>query len=198
MTPPLGESLAPLDIKCTSSDCENGLHCFCETKKMRDAGETGKCRKCGIELVDWSRVFKKDRADAAYTIAALQRELIRHHFWHVDIDERAVNHARRKGLVQLRIATEQRLRKSIGSAQPPWDGRQTPRESSGNAIYYAQHAVACCCRRCLECWHDIPRGRALTDEEIGYLTDLVMLYIQQRLPLLTTEGEHVPHLRHPR
>src|SRR5947199_5312284 len=68
----------PLDIKCTSSDCQNGLHCFKATRRMAPA-ERGRCRSCGADLVDWSRVHRRDKADAAYTFAALQFELIRHH-----------------------------------------------------------------------------------------------------------------------
>jgi hypothetical protein len=44
----------------------------------------------------------------------------------------------------------------------------------------------------LEYWHNIPLGRELTEPEIGYLTDLVMLYVEERLPILTENGEKVP------
>src|SRR5436853_4729172 len=97
------EELKPLDIRCTSTDCENGLHCFRQTKKQAQAnlfgtgGLGGQCRSCGANLVDWSRVYKRDLADAEYTFNALKNELIRHHFWHIEIDIKAVNHAKRKG-----------------------------------------------------------------------------------------------------
>jgi hypothetical protein len=74
-----------------------------------------------------------------------------------------------------------------------YDGRQTPWE--GNPMFYAQHATATCCRRCLEEWHNIPRGRELTDAEISYCTSLVMLYVNERLPFLTEYGEKVPPVR---
>ena len=44
----------PLDIKCTSTDCENDLHCFKQLKRM-EADQRGKCRACGADLIDWSR-----------------------------------------------------------------------------------------------------------------------------------------------
>jgi len=190
-------TLKPLKITCTSVDCGNGLHCFRQTQRLGACNQGGHCRACGVALIDWRRVHQRDPADAAYTFAALKYELIRHHFWHIEIDARAVNHARRKGTVGLHTAAEQRLRTSVGPAEPPFDGRQTPRE--GNVIYYAQHATASCCRKCMEEWHGIPRGRALTDEEMGYLTTLAMLYITERLPALTRAGEKVPRLpRHSR
>jgi hypothetical protein len=184
--------LEPLDITCTSSDCAQGLHCFKATKKMLARNEGGKCRACGADLVDWKRVHKKDVADAAHTIKMLEYELIRHHFWHVEIDERAVNHARRKGKAGMHAAAEQRIRTSVG-VKNSFDGRQTPKE--GNALYYAQHATACCCRKCIEEWHGIPQDRALTEEEIQYMTELCVLYINQRLPQLTEHGENVPRRR---
>jgi hypothetical protein len=161
---------------------------------MVAVNQQGRCRTCGAELVDWSRVHKRNPADAAYTFAALKYELVRHYFWHVEIDLRAVNHARRKGKIGLQAAAEQRIRKAVGPAEPPFDGRQTPREGSGNVISYAQHATASCCRKCIAEWHGIPRGRELTEDEIAYLTTLAVLYIDERLPFLTQDGEKGPRL----
>ncbi len=81
----------------------------------------------------------------------------------------------------------------MSPAEPVRDGRQTP--WAGNALYYAQHATASCCRRCIEEWHGIPRGRALEDKEIQYLVDLVGFYIAERLPLLKEDGERIPPIR---
>jgi uncharacterized protein DUF4186 len=185
-------TLKPLKITCTSVDCEHGLHCFRQTQRLASGTQAGHCRACGVALIDWSRVYQQDPADASYTFAALKYELIRHYFWHIEIDVKAVNHARRKGTLGLYAATEQRLRKAIGPAAPSFDGRQTP--CKGNVIYYAQHATASCCRKCVEEWHGIPQGRALTDAEIGYLTTLATLYIAERIPALTHDGEKVPRL----
>lgn len=74
-----------------------------------------------------------------------------------------------------------------------YDGRQTPRE--GNIVYYAQHALACCCRTCLEYWHGIPKTAELTSGDIDYFTNLIMLYIGERLPNLAQTGEKVPFIR---
>jgi hypothetical protein len=158
----------PLEIKCTSVDCENDLHCFKQLKRMTP-DQRGKCRACGADLVDWKRLHRRDTADAAHTFAALQHELIRHHFFHRRVDERAMRHAQRKGR---------------------GDGRQTPFE--GNAIYYAQHATATCCRTCLEYWHDIPKGRALTPQEFEYCASLVDLFLDEKLPRLADEPIKVP------
>jgi len=185
-------ALDPLDIKCTSSDCGKNLHCFLATKKMVSKNQKGECRSCGVQLVDWGRVHRKDLKDAAHTFRMLKLEMIRHHFWHKDIDEKAVIHARRKGRTGIRVAIQSRLRSSL-RPNHPWDGRQTPK--SDNSIYYAQHATATCCRKCLEEWHAIPLDRELSEEEIAYLVELCAMFINERLPNLTETGEKISRSR---
>lgn len=183
---------APLEIKCTSTDCDNDLHCFKQLKKMTH-DQRGKCRACGADLIDWKRLHRRDRGDAEHTFAALQHELIRHHFFHRRIDEKAMRHAQRKGRMALKEAARDRLGKYLAVAEPRRDGLQTPFE--GNAIYYAQHATATCCRTCLEYWHDIPKGRPLTDEEFEYCVALVGLFIDEKLPDLAETPIKVPRRR---
>jgi hypothetical protein len=182
----------PLKITCTSGDCKNNLHCFKIHRKMA-AIDHGKCRHCGANLIDWTRVHQRNIRDAQHTFAALKLELIRHSFFHKEIDEGAIAHARRKGRPNLYLATRKRLAKYLAPARPPRDGIQTPLE--GNAIYYAQHATACCCRKCLEYWHAIPQGRELTTQEFEYCVSLVELYLKERLPNLRDEPEKVPPRR---
>lgn len=187
------KELSPLDIRCTRSECESDLHCFKKTRKMTP-DQIGQCRSCGAQLVDWERVQQRDIADAAFTFAALKSEWIRHHFWHKEIEEGAELHARRKGRTRLRATAEKQLRRAVGSAQPFRDGQQTTMKG-GNIIHYAQHALACCCRTCLEYWHGIPKGTELTHEQLDYFTDLVMMYVDDRMPALTTDGEKIPPRR---
>jgi Domain of unknown function (DUF4186) len=191
------KKLKPLNITCTSTDCDRNLHCFRMTKKLLATGPSGRCRKCGVQLVDWSRVHKRDLKDVRYTFEALRLELIRHHFWHIPLTQRAVNHARRKGRILLRAATVNQLRQLVGSEKHPREGIQTPRETSphANAIHFAQHATASCCRRCLAEWHGIPEGRALSEDEIAYLTALANMYLEERLPDLRDEPVAVPAVR---
>lgn len=188
-------SLPPLAVKCSQTDCDRNLHCFRATRKMSRNNTAGRCRECGKALVDWTRVHKRDLSDVMHTFEALRLEFIRHHFWHVDINVRAQNYARRKGRVGLQLAVEKRILGSLGDASPYRDGRQTPMASSPNPIHHAQHATASCCRKCVEEWHGIPQGRALGDPEVEYLARLAMMYIQERIPDLTEVGVKVPPLR---
>lgn len=182
-----------LEIACTSTDCKSGLHCFQATQKMKKEGQQGRCRECGVELVDWPRVRRRDLRDAEHTFSSLRLERIRHHYWHIEIDQRAINYALRKGWKNLEETVAQRLRTSIGGATPFHDGFQTPWEN--NPIYYAQHAIAGCCRKCVEYWHGIARGKELTGPEISYLKELSMLYLRERLPELSENGVHVPPIQ---
>ena len=186
-------NLPPLKVTCTQSDCDADLHCFkFHSRKMKQT-DKGHCRTCGAALVDWNRVHARDPRDIDHTFSALKHEFIRHHFWHKTIDEVADKHARRKGRVLLRAAAEKRIRSAVGSAWPARDGQQTP--MSGNVLYYAQHATASCCRTCIDYWHDIPKGRELNDEEIAYLTGLVMRFIADRMPHLPDDPEKIPRRR---
>ena len=186
----------PLEkVTCTRSDCERDLHTFLRKYPRGQSYRNGKCRDCGVDLIDWHRLDQLDLSDVGNTVACLERELIRHRYWHTSLDGKAVSHAMNKGLDGLRDAAEHRLRKYVGPPRSKLfrDGMQTPKR--GNAIYYAQHATATCCRKCIEAWHGIPREQALTNDQIGYMTQLLMHYVDKRMPELTPNGQKVPRRR---
>lgn len=192
-SPPPYPVLEPLEVTCTSSQCEEGLHCFKPTRKMKLHGDFGKCRSCGVDFIDWGRLYINNPNDAEYTFDALKHELVRHVFNYADIDLKTENHARRKGILELENAAYKRLSKYVGPANPYRDGMQTPK--SGNIVYFAQHFTASCCRKCMEYWHGIPYGIELTNQEKDYFTHLIMLFIMKRLPALTKNGEKIPPIR---
>lgn len=55
----------------------------------------------------------------------------------------------------------------LAVADPANDGKQTPMRN--HPAFVAQHATATCCRGCLQKWHRIPRGRALTGDETRHV-----------------------------
>jgi hypothetical protein len=63
------------------------------------------------------------------------------------------------------------LRKRVGPADPPNDGRQTPWRN--HPVFVAQHATATCCRGCLERVHEIPKGHALTEDEMTHVLAVI-------------------------
>lgn len=58
----------------------------------------------------------------------------------------------------------------------PNDGRQTPMRN--HPVFIAQHATGTCCRECLYKWHNIPKGKELSDIEVNYIVNLIMKWIE--------------------
>ncbi len=176
--------LSPLNINCGSTKCEDGLHCFRMTKKqIEKAGSAGVCKTCGVNLINWDRVQKQNPRDAEFIFKELKNELIRHVFWHMPIDIKDIERALKRGTSAIDARIVHRLTNIIGIPKPFRNGF-TPYK--GDIIYYAQHATATCCRRCMEYWYDIPMGRQLTNEEISFSKELITLYLKERLPQLYT------------
>jgi hypothetical protein len=191
------KTLEPLKISCDNADCDNNLHCFRKSKKLSKYPQ-GPCQSCGAQLVDWPRVQKQNFSDVSNTFKSLKFEWIRHYYWELELPQRVLNHARRKGRAAFDECVEKRVRQSVAlpKTQNPFDGRQTPFEGKGQTIITcAQHAVACCCRSCIEYWHGIPSDVSLSDEHVQYFKALVLTYIDERLPNLESEPQHVPPIR---
>ena len=51
----------------------------------------------------------------------------------------------------------------------------------GHPVFIAQHATATCCRKCIQKWHGIEKGRALNDAEVQYILALIMGWIGDQL-----------------
>jgi hypothetical protein len=137
-------------------------------------------------------------ADVDHTFAALQTEAVRHYFWHTPFGQRALDYALRAGRRTIHKRIPGRIRSCIGQAEPFRDGWQTPTSrAKADAIHFALHAVAACCRACAHYWHGIEKGHALTDAEIAYLSELARRYLDSRLPDLPERGQRIPR-RHPR
>lgn len=79
------------------------------------------------------------------------------------------------------------ISRRLAPAYPPRDGKQTP--MTGHPVFRAQHATATCCRGCLEKWHGIPRGRALTPAEQAYVLDLIDRWLRVEDPAAPETGE---------
>jgi hypothetical protein len=178
--------LKPLKMTCTTADCVHGMHCFIPDKKLIKTGQVGICRDCGSNPVDWKRVHQRNINDIEFTVTSLQLERVRNEFWHKRLDPAALAYAAKKGKTGLREVAEHRIRKYLPPVYPrtpTFDGRQT--RKSGNPVFYAQHATATCCRKCILEWHGIPKDTTLSDAQISYLTSLVIYYLDKRLPNLS-------------
>ena len=90
---------------------------------------------------------------------------------------------RSKGMDTIRAHAAQMIKQRLADAEPRNDGKQTPMRGApkGHPVFIGQHATATCCRGCLEKWHGIPKGRALTEEEQAGITDVLMQWIERQM-----------------
>jgi hypothetical protein len=86
------------------------------------------------------------------------------------------DYLREKGLPVVLSHAQDFIAKRLSPAVIPNDGKQTP--FRGHPVFVAQHATACCCRGCLEKWHRIPQGRALTQEEEKHVLATLERWLQ--------------------
>ena len=85
----------------------------------------------------------------------------------------------RRGMAVIRRHAEDFVRRRLAPAFIPNDGRQTPWR--GHPVFRAQHACACCCRKCLYKWYKIPPGIQLNRRQQEKIVNLLMAWIQRQL-----------------
>ena len=60
------------------------------------------------------------------------------------------------------------------------DGKQTPMRQV-HPVFIAEHATATCCRGCIEKWHHISKTKILNDNEIDYIVNVIMKWIESEM-----------------
>jgi hypothetical protein len=117
-----------------------------------------------LPLVPWPLSVRSDGCSAHGTLCLRGRD-------------RAT--AELRGPATVRKHASDLITKRLAPAEPRNDGKQTPYR--GHPVFVAQHATATCCRSCLQRWHQIPKGRDLTDEEHGYVVDVICRWIGREM-----------------
>lgn len=90
-----------------------------------------------------------------------------------------IDYVNEKGFDVIRSHAYDFINKKIKPAYPKNDGKQTAYK--GHPVFIAQHATGTCCRGCLEKWHNIPKGRELTDNEVNYIVNVIMKWIENEM-----------------
>jgi hypothetical protein len=85
------------------------------------------------------------------------------------------DYLKRRGLDIVMSHGEKFVEERLAPDNLPNDGKQTPMRN--HPIFVAQHATGTCCRGCLEKWHGILRGRALTSEEKTYILSVLRRWL---------------------
>lgn len=84
-----------------------------------------------------------------------------------------------KGIETIREHAKQFVLKRLASSVIENDGKQTPYR--GHPVFIAQHATATCCRACLEKWHNILSNCQLSDDQIEYIINLIISWINRQI-----------------
>ena len=82
-----------------------------------------------------------------------------------------------KGIDKIRNHAYDFVTKRLADTSNVTDGKQTPMK--GHPVFIAQHATGTCCRRCLEKWHPISKNKNMTDDDIKYVVDIIMSWIEK-------------------
>ena len=106
----------------------------------------------------------------------LEKSKFRSRFHLKDADKEYIE---KKGLSTIEDHAYDFILKRLAPAVIANDGKQTPMK--GHPVFIAQHETALCCRGCMEKWHHIEKGRALTKTEIDYAISVIMHYIKDEI-----------------
>ena len=82
-----------------------------------------------------------------------------------------------KGIDKIREHAYDFVTKRLADTSNVTDGKQTPMK--GHPVFIAQHATGTCCRRCLEKWHHISKNKNMTDDDIKYVVDIIISWIEK-------------------
>ena len=120
--------------------------------------------------------FEENTVRYAQISAALSRSRFRSRF-RLGLKDR--QYICDRGWETMRRHAAELVEERLAPAFIPNDGKQTPMR--GHPVFIAQHATACCCRGCLEKWHKIPSGRALTAAEQEYSVGMLLFWMQREM-----------------
>lgn len=82
-----------------------------------------------------------------------------------------------KGIDKIRNHAYDFVTKRLADTSNVTDGKQTPMK--GHPVFIAQHATGICCRSCLEKWHHIRKNKNMTEDDIKYVVDIIMSWIEK-------------------
>ena len=108
-----------------------------------------------------------------YILYKLSKSKFRSSFTLKDKDKIYINE---KGIDKIKSHAYDFITKRLAPKEILNDGKQTPMR--GHPVFISQHATATCCRGCLEKWHHIPKGKELNKEEIDYVVNVIMKWIE--------------------
>ncbi len=87
-----------------------------------------------------------------------------------------IDYINEKGLDKIKNHAYDFIIKRLAPKYIENDGAQTPMK--GHPVFIAQHATGTCCRKCLYKWHGIRKDKELNNEEMNYIVNIIMKWIE--------------------
>jgi len=175
------------NLTCTSTRCEDNLHCFLRNmrKKVNRAKSyrNNTCVGCGKDVIDWNRIDMHNLEDKDYFVECLKKETWRNAVWNLEIPQYMAKASSELNIDEMRLRVFNLLSNKINKKRSEIfrDGTQTP--VGLKIIFLAQHATGTCCRRCIEEWYGIDRNEIMNNEDINFLSEMILIYIKQKVSL---------------
>ena len=94
-----------------------------------------------------------------------------------------------KGMDTIRKHAYDFINSRLAPAVIPNDGKQTPMR--GHPVFIAEHATATCCRSCLYKWHHISKNKELNQDEIDYIVNIIMMWINNELTIQNNRNMNI-------
>ena len=113
-----------------------------------------------------------------YILNRLSKSKFRSSFHLKDKDKLYV---KEKGMETIKKHAYDLISKRVAPAVIQNDGKQTPMR--GHPVFIAQHATATCCRGCLEKWHKISKGHEFSQEELDYVVNVILKWIDNEMEI---------------
>ena len=110
------------------------------------------------------------------SLNSLKKSSFRSKFKLTDKDKQYIQN---KGIDTVRRHAVDFIKTRIAPQYPKNDGKQTPMKN--HPVFLAQHATATCCRGCIQKWHRINKGKALTNQEIQFFVELIIGWIEEQM-----------------
>ena len=95
------------------------------------------------------------------------------------LNAKDIEYVNNKGIDVIKSHAYDFINKRLKPAFIINDGKQTPMR--GHPVFIGQHATACCCRGCLYKWHNILPNRELTEQEVDYVVNILMKWIEKEM-----------------
>lgn len=95
------------------------------------------------------------------------------------LKKKDLDYIKEKGINKIKEHCYDFITMRLAPKNPIKDGKQTPMK--GHPVFIAEHATATCCRSCLEKWHHIKKDKELTKEEIEYIVNIIMKWINNEI-----------------